>query len=306
MQTIFFFIGVTTQQSSIMHIFPRWMAALGRPEVQIQGIDLPLNADPAEYRRVVKQIKQMPEVLGALVTTHKINLLAAARDQFDYLDPNALLCGEVSSLSKRDGALEGHATDPDAGGAALRRILEPGYFGRTGADILCLGAGGSGTAAVVNMLNQPDRVDCPARFVLVDQLSARLDHVQAIIDQYQSAILFELVQHDGPQQTDLLLQNLPPHSLIMNATGLGKDRPGSPLTHGAPFPQHGIVWEFNYRGERQFMQQALAQQAAKDLTIVDGWDYFLVGWIRVIEQVLHISVDEAMFQRLSEIADMYR
>jgi len=138
MQTTFFFIGVTTQQSSIMRVFPQWMAALGRPEVQIQGIDLPLNAEPATYRRVVEQIKQTPEVLGALVTTHKINLLAAARDQFDYLDPNALLCGEVSSLSKRDGKLEGHATDPDSGGAALRRILEPGYFGSRRASAFCV------------------------------------------------------------------------------------------------------------------------------------------------------------------------
>jgi len=161
----------------------------------------------------------------------------------------------------------------------------------------------------------------PARFVLVDRVAARLDHVQAIIDQHQSPILsestlfeptlfepilFELVQHDSPQQTDLLLQNMPPHTLIMNATGLGKDRPGSPLTHGASFPQHGIVWEFNYRGERQFMQQALAQQAEKELTVVDGWDYFLVGWVRVIEQVLHISVDEAMFQTLSKIATEFR
>jgi len=35
----FFFIGVTTSQSSIMKVFPRWMEALGRPEVVIEGID---------------------------------------------------------------------------------------------------------------------------------------------------------------------------------------------------------------------------------------------------------------------------
>lgn len=306
MQYTFYFIGVTTGQSSIMRVFPHWMDALGRGDVQIEGVDLPLHADAAAYREVVALMKDRAGLLGALVTTHKIDLLTAARDLFDFLDPFAQQCGEVSAISKRDGLLLGHATDPDSGGAALRRIIEPAYFERTGGHVLCLGAGGAGTAAVVNMLNQAEQTDCPSRFVMVDISHERLEHVQSIIDQYDSQIEFELVQSESPQQVDRLLADLPPHSLVMNATGMGKDRPGSPISDNARFPQNAIAWEFNYRGERQFMQQALAQQTDRNLTVVDGWDYFLVGWIRVIEKVLHTSIDEDMFQTFSDIAAAHR
>lgn len=39
----FYFIGVTTGQSSIMRIFPKWAEALGLDAV-MKGIDLPLHA----------------------------------------------------------------------------------------------------------------------------------------------------------------------------------------------------------------------------------------------------------------------
>ena len=72
-----------------MKVFPLWMKELGCPEIVIEGIDHPMHDDPENYRRSVAQIKYDPLSLGALVTTHKIALLEAARDMFDYLDPNA-------------------------------------------------------------------------------------------------------------------------------------------------------------------------------------------------------------------------
>ena len=44
------------------------------------------------------------------------------------------------------------------------------------------------------------------------------------------------------------MEALPAGSLVINATGLGKDRPGSPLTDHCKFPENGLVWELNYRG----------------------------------------------------------
>ena len=70
----------------------------------MEGVDFPLHDDPQDYRRAVAQIKHDPLSLGALVTTHKVNLLEAARDMFNYLDPYAVTCAEVSSISK-NGAL---------------------------------------------------------------------------------------------------------------------------------------------------------------------------------------------------------
>ncbi len=153
-----YFVGVSTLQSSIMKVFPLWMEELGRPEISLEGMDLKLHDDPANYRRAVIQIKGDPLCLGALVTTHKINLLKATRDLFDYLDPLAQVSGEVSCISKRDGRLEGHAKDPISGGLSLDTVLRPGYFGRTGGHVLSLGAGGSTTALVLAF--QPQAASC--------------------------------------------------------------------------------------------------------------------------------------------------
>src|SRR5690606_458846 len=85
-----YFIGVTTGKSSILKVFPRWSEALGLG-ARIVGIDLPLHAPDADYRRVVSFIKDDPLSRGALVTTHKIDCFRATRDLFDEIEPLAEL-----------------------------------------------------------------------------------------------------------------------------------------------------------------------------------------------------------------------
>ena len=74
-----YFIGVTTSQSSIMTVFPKWAKALCLDNAVIKGIDFGLHAPAEEYREAVKFIKSDPLSLGALVTTHKIDLFQACR-----------------------------------------------------------------------------------------------------------------------------------------------------------------------------------------------------------------------------------
>ncbi|MCC6805269.1 MAG: shikimate dehydrogenase [Anaerolineae bacterium] len=302
----FYFIGVTTRQSSIMRLFPLWMNELGFPEVTLEGVDLKLDDEPEHYREVVGQIKGDPQSLGALVTTHKINLLSAAHDMFDYLDPYAAILHEISSISKRDDRLEGHAKDPVSAGKTLDALLGKAYFASTKGDVLCLGAGGAGTAISLHLCNQPEAGDRPARIVVTDTAQARLDHLQAMIRQVNPGIAFEFVLTDAPEQADTLMATLPPHSVVINATGLGKDRPGSPITDASIFPRNAIVWELNYRGALDFMYQALRQQDSRKLRVEDGWVYFLHGWTQVIEQVLHTPIDSERFERLAEIARQIR
>ena len=125
----FTFIGVTTSRSSIMKVFPLWMEALGHPQVVIEGVDLALHDAPERYRQAIAQIKHDPLSVGALVTTHKIDLLDAARDMFDLLGPHAQTCDEVSCIVKKGDALEGYAIDPVAGGLSLDAILAAGCRG---------------------------------------------------------------------------------------------------------------------------------------------------------------------------------
>ena len=42
----FYFIGVTTGQSSSRRMFPLWMQALGRADVMLAGIDLEIHGPP--------------------------------------------------------------------------------------------------------------------------------------------------------------------------------------------------------------------------------------------------------------------
>jgi shikimate 5-dehydrogenase len=301
-----YFFGVSTRQSSIMKVFPLWMKELGRPDVSLEGMDLKLHDDPANYRRAVAQVKDDPMCLGALVTAHKINLLKAAHDMFDYLDPLTQLSGEVSCISKRQGRLEGHAKDPISGGMSLDTVLGAGYFARTGGEVLSLGAGGSTTALVLHFSRKLESADRPRRMIVVNRSAGRIEELRHMVDSMRLDIEFEYHWHEDPRRNDALMEALPSGSLVINATGMGKDLPGSPITDAGRFPVDGVAWELNYRGELQFLNQALAQREERNLIVEDGWVYFLHGWTQVIAQALDIQLDEATFGRLAAVAEVIR
>jgi len=302
----FYFIGVTTGKSSIMKVFPLWMKVLGREEVVMEGIDCKIHDESEAYRRAVAQIKYDPNSLGALVTTHKIDLLNAARDMFEYLDPYALITGEVSSISKLEGRLEGHAKDPLTSGASLDAIIEKGYFGRTNGHVLCFGAGGSGVATLLHLINKKDKEDRPQKFTFVNRSQGRLDHAKEMVGGLETDIEIEYICNSDPLVNDKIMERFPPYSIIINATGMGKDTPGSPITWNGKFPMNSISWEFNYRGELDFMHQSLAQVEGRNIKVEDGWIYFVHGWTQVVAQVLHFDLTPALFDKLNEAASSVR
>ena len=297
----FYFIGVSTGNSSIMRVFPAWADHFGLKGAVIEGIDFPLHAEAAAYREAVRFIKADPLSLGALVTTHKIDLFHACRDLFDAIDPHAAAMGETSCLSKRRGRLVCHAKDPISSGLAVDAILPARHFARTGAEAFCIGAGGS-TIALTWHLGR--RGDVPARIVVSDRSRARLDEIRRIHALSPAEVAIEYVLAATPDANDAVLARLAPGSLVVNATGLGKDAPGSPLTDAARFPRDGIAWDLNYRGELVFLDQARAQQDARGLRIEDGWVYFIHGWTQVIAEVFDVAIPASGpgFDALSTIA----
>ncbi|MCD8350907.1 MAG: hypothetical protein LUC93_09900 [Planctomycetaceae bacterium] len=285
-----YFIGVTTGKSSIMKVFPKWADHLGLDAV-IEGFDFPPHDDPEHYREVVRFIKNDPMSMGALVTTHKLDLLKASKDLFDYLDPYAEVLEEASSISKLDGGLRGHAKDPITSGLALERIVGPGYWKNSGAELLLLGAGGSSLALTMYLKEKAENGgDVPSRIVVTNRSEKRLEEMRAVHARINFPIPIDYRLCPTPEQNDAVMGGMRPGSLVVNATGLGKDGPGSPLTDAGVFPDKGLVWEFNYRGDLLFLDQAKAQQEARGLTIVDGWDYFIYGWTRVIAEVFHVDI----------------
>lgn len=301
-----YFIGVTTGRSSINAVFPRWAERLGLGDVELRGCDLALHDEPANYRAVVEFIKNDPLSLGALVTTHKLDLFAACGDLFDRLDPLTRSLAEVSSIYKRDGELHGRAIDPWNAGRALAAFL-PGAHWRSGAEAFILGAGGAGTALARHLNNTGQGAERPRRIHVVDRSEERLAHLQRLHGTWREAPL-ECHLTTTAAQNDRAMERLPAGSLVVNATGMGKDLPGSPLSDAAVFPERGIAWEFNYRGDLVFLRQARAQQTKRSLHIEDGWVYFLHGWTSVIADVFACDIPPrgGLFDDLGEIAGRMR
>lgn len=282
------FVGVTTADSLIMRVFPRWAELLGLAGSELRGVDLPPRAPAEDFREVVDFLAADPRSLGALVTTHKLDLFEACRDRFDDVDAFAALMRETSSISKRDGRLRCQAKDPISSGLALEAFVPAGHWGATGAAAFLAGAGGAATAIAWALRTRP-AVDAPSRVVVSDVDPGRLDALAAVMEQVDSAVPVEYVRATGAAVNDAVLDRLPAGSLVVNATGLGKDRPGSPLTDAAVFPERALAWELNYRGALVFVDQA-REQAGRGVVVEDGWTYFIHGWTQVIADVFAVDI----------------
>jgi len=302
-----YFIGVTTAQSSIMKVFPRWAKVLGIDAI-IKGIDIGIRAPDEHYRQAVGFIKNDPLSLGALVTTHKMTLLESAKDMFDAFDPYAEMLSEISSISKRGDKLWGHAKDPITSGLSLEAFLPTDWWiNHPQAQVLLLGAGGSSLATSIYLIDAAKHgKNRPSKIVVTNRSQQRLEHMQEIHKSLDSGVAFEYHHCPTFECNDAVLAKMPEHSLVINATGLGKDAPGSPLTDAAVFPKNGLAWEFNYRGDLKFMHQALAQKSERNIIVEDGWIYFIHGWSQVIAEVFHLELTSELVNELSDVASDLR
>ena len=281
-----------------MRLFPAWATELGLRDVRLVGCDLPIHAERERYREIVEQIRIGKRERGALVTTHKISLFEACRDLFDGVDEYAELCGETSCLAKRNGRLYAWATDPISSGRALAEF----YPTAGDSEVLCLGGGGSAVAITVHLLNHSTR----SRITVVNRTAGRLEAMRAIHSQLAPAAEVRYVENSDPRTNDRLIGDLPPRSLVINATGMGKDRPGSPITDAAVFPEGAYAWELNYRGELEFLHQALRQAKGGGMHVEDGWRYFIHGWAVVMEHVFEIAIDGPKLDRLAAVSESER
>jgi shikimate dehydrogenase len=294
------FVGVSTANSSITRIFPRWCEILGL-DAELVGLDLPLDATPQQYRAAVRELRDDPACVGALVTTHKIGLYDAAANLFGSVDDFADACGEVSSIVVRDGHLSAAAKDPLTAGRSLEEFLAPDHFA-SGAEVICLGAGGAGTAIGWYLAG---RADSPTKMTFVDTRLDRLQHLEHVVEPRMREGELHILSTTTADVRGLI-EAAPPGTLVVNATGMGKDRPGSPLPDEVVLPREGIVWELNYRGQLDYLRQAQHQAAARGLTVVDGWRYFIHGWTYVMADVFDVDMNDDVVEELALVAEAAR
>ena len=264
------FIGVTTQQSSTKDLWPRWTEVLGI-DAGLVGVDIAPDAPAVDYRRAIRRLDE-PSIAGAVITTHKMNVYRHCRDLFTSADPRVEVLGEVACITKEGTQLAAHTIDPTSSKRALAEMLAPEHWRETGAEALVLGAGGAGAAIALCLVGQHAN-----RITVADVRAERLDRISSLGLQTE-----QIPPHD---HADHLVEALRPCSLVVNATGLGKDAPGSPVSDDAAFPQDGVIWELNYRGDLLFLHQARHQQVERSLSVHDGWRLFLHGWAHALNLI---------------------
>ena len=276
-----YFIGVTTGASSIHNFFGSWAALAGVRDAVLIGIDIPLGAAPDLYRDAVRTVLEDPDACGALVTTHKTAVYEHARDLFDALEPDADALREVSCITRHESGLAGAAVDPLASSLALRSIFGDSPFR---GHALILGAGGAAVALATCLF----REHRPAVVTLTEISPARRDAVRSLTPA-------ECLLVTSPEDHDRLIARLPAGALIVNATGMGKDRRGVPITTGARFPAHSIAWDLNYRGDLHFLKYAQGAQT------VDGWELFLHGWSQIMSRVFGFALTPELFASMRAV-----
>jgi shikimate 5-dehydrogenase len=303
-----YFLGVSTGASSIQRVFPLWARELGLGDAVLRGIDLPVGAPAEHTRRIVEFLREDGLGLGMQITSHKIAVGTAARDLFAQLRPLAALMGEVSCVVKEEDGLHGFAKDPVAGALALDAIVPDGHWARTGAHAVVLGAGGAGTALTWCLVRQERGARRPAALVVTDRDGDRLEHLAGIARQVGADVPLELVRVTSTDETDAVLAAQPAGSLVVNATGLGKDLPGSPIGEDALLPRDAVAWDLNYRGDLRFLDTALQQAGDRRVRAEDGWTYFVHGWLQAVKEVFHVDVPTSgpEFDRLSDLARQAR
>ncbi|MFI1987762.1 hypothetical protein [Actinoplanes sp. NPDC020271] len=288
MSTVWF-VGVSTGQSLINRAFPLWMADLGR-DVRLVGRDLPVGASADQYRTLVEELRADDNALGAVITTHKLALLRAARDLIDELDPLAAECGEVNVLRRKATTIAAYARDPLSTGRVADEIWP------SGDQLICLGAGGTAIAVGRHLLSRPVP---PSRLTFADPDPAAGRHLREVLAPWAARSGAALDVVTGPGPWDALVASGPPGTLVVNATGLGKDRPGSPVTPAVTFPPAAVVWELNYRGDLAFLRHA---QTQKTLVPYDGWSLFCHGWAAALTPVLALPDEPTTATRFAELA----
>lgn len=280
------FVGVDTRASLIHRALPLWEPLLG-VRCELRGIDVAPGSADGAYLELVQRLRDDRGLAGAVVTTHKLRLFDAARPCFEWLDPLAVECEEVNAIRRlSDGSLHGWARDPLSVGRVVDRI-----WPRASGDVVCLGAGGTAVALAHNLRGRsPD-----LRLAFADPDSRALRRVRRIAGG-------EVEVHLGSGPWDGLVAGAAPGSLIVNATGLGKDRPGSPATEAVRFPEGSVVWELNYRGELRFLEAAHRQSAARSLAVHDGWSLFCHGWAAGLSAVLGLEDGTGLGERFAAAA----
>lgn len=300
------FIGINTAGSAVRKVFPLWMEILGQ-DLDLDTVDIPLGAPAAKFRRAVEEIRDDPNVLGATITGHKTAIYETSKDLFAQISWPAQRLGEISVIVPGKEGLSGSVIEVESIG---RTLVELGNEGQAitsdDADLVIYGAGGTASSLIACLTAEEwPAAARPRRTHVIDTDLTRLEHAKHLATSGDRPLIIETHRTTGSHDLSTLLP-LPEGSLIVNATGLGKDRPGSPVIHPAPWPKKAQVWDLNYRGDLMFIDDAKTADPALGLHIIDGWQLFINGWAEGLSKIFDRTVDTPTRQEMSAAARAIR
>jgi shikimate dehydrogenase len=290
------FLGVSTRASVIHRALPRWGALLGRP-LRCRGVDLPVEARPSDYVAFCDRLLAAPGAAGAVVTTHKAALYRAARARFAGVDALAEQTREINAIRRDRSGLRGWARDPVSVGRVTDVIWpEPGR------DAVCLGGGGTAVALLRHLIR---RRTPPASITVCETCPRQVRELRRFLEDLGTAVPVHVRRGERGRRWDGEVATAGAGALIVNATGMGKDRPGAPVTDQVRFPGRAVVWELNYRGDLRFLRLAEARAGRLGLAVHDGWSLFCHGWAAALTPLLDLPEDPALGDRFADaVADL--
>ena len=298
-----YFLGISTSGSAARRAFPAWAKALDW-SAELRTINIPQHSACEKYVQFVRRLREEESSAGAQVTSHKLRLYDCLSKELDSIDADADSLGEIGAIATFGGKMVGFSPDMPALACILPEIFDNSNWQHGSREVVILGAGGAGRAVALAS------AQCVASVVsritlteLVDAVSAEAARRLKMLFRNQRSL--KLTIRDV-HENDELVHESGPGSLIVNATGMGKDVDGSPVTGDVLFPQGSIVWDLNYRGKLEFLNLARSQRKSQDLTVLDGWDYFVRNWFACLTRLAHIPQSDEQFRRFIEASIPFR
>jgi shikimate dehydrogenase len=296
------FVGVSTAGSAALAAFPAWARSLC-VEADLLGVDLAKDSTGDTYRQLVTDFRHSREVIGAVITGHKARLFETVREQLDAVDDAARGCREISVLYRNGDCVCGTAVEVRSSRAVLSEIAPERHWATTHGELLMLGAGGTAASLISALFHgRGAGSGVPSAVHLIDLVRPRAELLAECLTRVSSGTATRIY---SVERASLVLSRLPSGSLVVNATGVGKDIAGSPVPLPARWPREGIFWELNYRGELPLLRDAIRQARARGLAVHDGWKLFVAGWSEALAAILNRQLTNeelAAIERASLVA----
>jgi shikimate dehydrogenase len=289
------FIGASASMSRANLYFAGWAGVVGLAGTLI-ALDVAPDQGAGEYERLVGQLL-VPEVVGGVVTNHKVGLFREFRCRDWQVSDTATALEVVSCFRTAPGGFEGNAEEPLAIERAIREISAVNGAGPY-RELLIFGAGGAGRA-IAYAASRMSEFGL-ARINITDTRMNRVEDVRRLSRDWGAEVNVELALNR--EVNNAMLKNAQPGCLVVNATGLGKDLRGSPLSSDSVFPMGSSAWDLNYRGGLDFLHHARTQSGGRGVRVFDGQTLFTAGWMEAMTYIARTHASDDVFARFQALA----